>query len=155
MRVPRSRGGPVCEFDRTVTPMVDVLFQLLVFFVLASGGRVAERSLSTVLAAGSVSSPAALPTARRQAELWIHLRHDAAAKRTTAALHGRKLADVSGLAPALRELSRSQPETVVILDAAGDVPLGDVIVVYDACRAARFHSIDFAASPDELGHSGS
>ena len=56
MRVPTARNGPVCDFDRTVTPMVDVVFQLLVFFVLASGGRVAEQSLSTVLSAGNVSA---------------------------------------------------------------------------------------------------
>jgi hypothetical protein len=30
------------------------------------------------------------------------------------------------------------------------VPLGYVICVYDACRAARFHSINFAATPEEL-----
>ncbi len=52
MRIPKARTGPVCDFDRTVTPMVDVVFQLLVFFVLASGGRVAEQSLSTMLVSG-------------------------------------------------------------------------------------------------------
>jgi hypothetical protein len=30
------------------------------------------------------------------------------------------------------------------------VPLGDVIFVYDACRAAKIHSINFAATPEEL-----
>jgi biopolymer transport protein ExbD len=38
----------------------------------------------------------------------------------------------------------------VILDVAADVPLGDVIAVYDTCRAAKFHSINFGASPEEV-----
>ena len=150
MRVPKSRGGPVCEFDRTVTPMVDVLFQLLVFFVLASGGRVAEQSLSTVLSSGNVSSPVVLPNETKPAELWIHLTRDQKNQRTVARMEGRTFEEISGLEMALRRPAHATRESRVILDVEGEVPLGDVILAYDACRAARFHSINFAATPEEL-----
>ena len=35
-------------------------------------------------------------------------------------------------------------------NVAETVPVGDVIGVYDACRAAEFHCINFAATPDEV-----
>ncbi len=73
MRVPTARKGPVCDFDRTVTPMVDVVFQLLVFFVLASGGRVAEQTLSTVLSPGNVAAAETAVAPKRANDQWIHL----------------------------------------------------------------------------------
>jgi hypothetical protein len=38
----------------------------------------------------------------------------------------------------------------VILDIGGEVPLRDVIFVYDACREAKVRSINFAATPEEV-----
>ena len=60
-----------------MTPMVDVVFQLLVFFVLASGGRVAEQSLSTVLSAGKVSAAETAVSSKQAVDHWIHLSRDA------------------------------------------------------------------------------
>src|SRR5580700_2881101 len=150
MRIPKSRTGPVCDFDRTVTPMVDVVFQLLVFFVLASGGRAAEQSLSTLLSAGNVSAAVSAAAPKPDVDHWIHLSRNAAQKQTRIELVGRKYADLSALPGALKEIAAGGSDRRVILDVAGDVPLGDVIFVYDACRAAKLHSINFAATPEEI-----
>ena len=149
MRIPKARTGPVRDFDRTVTPMVDVVFQLLVFFVLASGGRAAEQSLSTLLSGGNVSAAVSAATSKPDADHWIHLSRSGQ-QRTRAELAGRKFADLSALPGALKEIAAGGSESRVILDVAGDVPLGDVIFVYDACRAAKLHSINFAATPEEI-----
>jgi biopolymer transport protein ExbD len=151
MRVPKARNGPVCDFDRTVTPMVDVVFQLLVFFVLASGGRVAEQSLSTVLSSGNVSAAETAAAPKQSTDLWIHLARSAAKQQTLVELNDRKYDNVTALREALHKLAGTASKSRVILDVAGDVPLGDVIFVYDSCRAARFQSINFAASPEEVG----
>jgi biopolymer transport protein ExbD len=45
----------------------------------------------------------------------------------------------------LAEVGRE--EIPIILDIAPDVPLGDMIQVYDTCRAAEFRSIHFATDP--------
>jgi biopolymer transport protein ExbD len=150
MRVPTARNGPVCDFDRTVTPMVDVVFQLLVFFVLASGGRVAEQSLSTMLSPGNVSAAETAVTPKRLDDHWIRLTRTATKAHTRVELNGRTFDEFSAVPAALRELAGTGNEGRVILDVAGNVPLGDVIFVYDSCRAAKFHSINFAASPDEV-----
>ena len=150
MRIPKARTGPVCDFDRTVTPMVDVVFQLLVFFVLASGGRVAEQSLSTLLSSGNVSAAVSAVPSKPDLDHWIHLSRIATQQRTRIELGGRKYADLAALPGALKEIGAGGSDCRVILDVAGDVPLGDVIFVYDACRAAKFHSINFAATPEEI-----
>jgi biopolymer transport protein ExbD len=148
MRIPKARTGPVCDFDRTVTPMVDVVFQLLVFFVLASGGRVAEQSLSTVLSGGNIAAAASAVPSKLDVDHWIHLSRNAQG-RTRIELAGKAYADLSALPGALKEIA-GDSDRRVILDVTGDVPLGDVIFVYDTCRAAKFHSINFAATPEEV-----
>jgi len=152
MRLPKLRaGGPVCDFDRTVTPMVDVVFQLLVFFVLASGGRIAERTLSTALSAGTVASTVPLPTpAERPAEVWLHLQRDALHQKTTLRVNTGPSGDLALLPQTLRAAKDVDPTSGVVLDVQGKVPWGDVIQVYDACRAATFRAINFAAAPEEL-----
>jgi biopolymer transport protein ExbD len=152
MRLPKIRaGGPVCDFDRTVTPMVDVVFQLLVFFVLASGGRIAERTLSTALSAGTIASTVPLPTpAERPVEIWLHLRHDAPDGKTRLRVNNGPIGDLRLLPQALGAAKEIDPTISVILDVQGKVPWGDVIEAYDACRAAKFRAINFAAAPEEL-----
>src|SRR5579872_6158835 len=105
MKIPKARTGPVCDFDRTVTPMVDVVFQLLVFFVLASGGRVAEQSLSTVLSGGNISAASPATPAKPDADHWIHLSRDRAQQKTRIGLAGQTYADLSALPGALKAIA--------------------------------------------------
>jgi hypothetical protein len=48
-------------------------------------------------------------------------------------------------------LSEQAADIPVNLDIAGDVPLGDMIRVYDACYAADFRSVNFAIDPEQVG----
>jgi biopolymer transport protein ExbD len=153
MRLPTIKSsGPVCDFDRTVTPMVDVVFQLLVFFVLASGGRIAERTLSTTLSAGAVASTAPLQAKaeERHTEVWLHLRRVEQNGKTILRVNRGSSVDLSLSAEALRAAKGVDATSSVILDVQGQVSWGDVIYVYDACRAAKFRAINFAAAPEEL-----
>ncbi len=152
MRLPKLRSGPVCDFDRTVTPMVDVVFQLLVFFVLASGGRIAERTLSTALSAGAVGSTAPQQAAARDRtpEIWLHLNRDSAANKTTLRVNDGSSSDLAELPQRIEALKNADPTSNVILDVQGNIPWGEVIQVYDTCRGAKFRAINFAAAPQEL-----
>ncbi|HXY34581.1 MAG TPA: biopolymer transporter ExbD [Planctomycetaceae bacterium] len=153
MRFPKLKANsPVCDFDRTVTPMVDVVFQLLVFFVLASGGRIAERTLSTTLSAGAVAStaPQQAVEPEKPKEVWLHLQRDESAQKTTLRLNHGPRGDIASLPQMLRAIKEVEATSNVILEVQGKIPWGDVIQVYDACRAAKFRAINFAASPEEL-----
>jgi biopolymer transport protein ExbD len=132
--------------------MVDVVFQLLVFFVLASGGRIAERTLSAALSAGTVASPVSLPATAPHAEtqVWLHLRRGKADPTTTLRVNDGPSSELAALPQALRALKGVDPTSSVILDVQGNIPWGEVIRAYDTCRAAKFRAINFAASPKEL-----
>jgi biopolymer transport protein ExbD len=60
-------------------------------------------------------------------------------------LNGTEYASFDALQTTLRALAEVQPESPVILDIAPDVAAGEMIRVYDTCRAAGFVSINFNA----------
>jgi biopolymer transport protein ExbD len=132
--------------------MVDVVFQLLVFFVLASGGRIAERTLSTALSAGTVAStlPLQAPASEHAPNIWLHLQRDAAEHQTRLRVNDGPSLNLKFLTQTLHAAKGIDATSSVILEVRSNVPWGDVIQVYDACRSAKFRAINFAASPQEL-----
>ena len=151
MRLPSQYGAQDRRDQDAMTPMIDVVFQLLIFFVVASTGQVAEAFLPTELSAsGAVTAPAD-PLEREPwaDEVWVKLIFDEDAARTLADLNGTLYEDLPALIDVLRALADVSRESPVILDIDGAVPLGDVILVYDVCRAAGFDSVTFAADPSD------
>ncbi len=132
-----------------MTPLIDVVFQLLIFFICASTGHMKELLLRTDFHVGDVGSPTAKEREKPLGEVWIRLKR--VADETTAFLEGREFHDLTQLDATLKVLASATTEIPVNLEIEGEVPLGDVIHVYDACRAARFRSINFAASANLLG----
>jgi biopolymer transport protein ExbD len=131
-----------------MTPMIDVVFQLLIFFVVAAAlGQMPESLLRTELAAAGAVQDAAAPIEREPwaVEVWVKLSLDRPSGRTVADMNGTVYEDLSQLKAQLRALSELSPDSPVILDNGDEVPLGDVISVYDTCRAAGFESVNFAA----------
>jgi biopolymer transport protein ExbD len=146
MRIPSQYLSGPSRTDDAMTPMIDVVFQLLIFFVIASTGQVAESFLPTELpATGAVETP--VETLEREPwadEVWVKLYRDA--DRTIADMNGTVYEDLARLDEVLRTLAEISRDNPVILDIGGDVPLGDLVRVYDTCRAAGFESIAFAAN---------
>ena len=126
-----------------MTPMIDVIFQLLIFFVCASAGQVVESHLPTELAAGAVESATPVIVERPFGEVWLRLRQRAD-EVTVVELNDREYSDESALRKTLLALAETTPEIPVILDIDGSVPLGDVVRVYDACQSAQFRQESFA-----------
>jgi biopolymer transport protein ExbD len=149
MRIPSSHLHSDRERDYGVmTPMIDVVFQLLIFFVVAAAlGQMPESLLRTELAAAGAVQDAAAPIEREPwaVEVWVKLSLDRPSGRTVADMNGTVYEDLSQLKAQLRALSELSPDSPVILDNGDEVPLGDVISVYDTCRAAGFESVNFAA----------
>ncbi|MFM9960471.1 MAG: ExbD/TolR family protein [Planctomycetaceae bacterium] len=140
MRIPTPRH----ELENTsMTPMIDVIFQLLIFFVCASAGQTVESHLPTELAAGSVESVAPIEVERPFGEVWLRLKPRADGV-TLVELNDREYADDPSLRKTLLALAETTPEIPVILDIEGAVPLGEVVRVYDACQSAQFRQVSFA-----------
>ena len=78
------------------------------------------------------------------------LQRDTLDHKTTLRVNDGLKSDLVGLPETLRAVKGVDPTSSVILDVRGSVPWGDVIQTYDACRAAKFSAINFAAEPKEL-----
>jgi biopolymer transport protein ExbD len=132
-----------------MTPMIDVVFLLLIFFVCASIGQIPESLMPTPLNSGSTDSTEQADIPKPQLEVWVKLRRvDAPDESFTRAEVDEELyEDWTELRTTLRALAAMAPEIPVILDIGPAVPVGDLVDIYDTCRAAGFDSVKFAASP--------
>jgi biopolymer transport protein ExbD len=144
MRIPTSRQqASQVDMQTAMTPLIDVVFQLLIFFICASTGHMRELLLPTDFRAGAIAAAATPEVEKPLGEVWIKLKRTD--DQTAAFLEGREFRDLGQLEQTLTALAAAATEIPVILDIAGDVPLGDVIRVYDACRSAHFRTVSFAA----------
>ena len=146
MRIPsRFQRSDISE--NMLTPMIDVVFNLLIFFVVASVLNVQELVLKADLAetgsvpgARDVTVPEpALPVD----EVRIDLAEGSDGK-TTMTLNGTTYTAFAELREVLRELASIAPESPVTLRIAPSVTAGELLRVYDTCREAGFVSVQFA-----------
>ena len=146
MRVPVHRYER--DDDQAMTPMIDVVFLLLIFFICASSGQVIEAVLPTQLNAGKidVDQPPEQEPPPLLGEVWLTLKQSPT-NQTLVELNDTQHDDLTQLQNQLTQLAAVAQEIPVILDISGDVPMGKVIAVYDICRIAKFDNVQFAASP--------
>jgi biopolymer transport protein ExbD len=155
MRIPSSQKSRQVGIDQAMTPMIDCVFLLLIFFVCASVGRIAESLMSVDLSSGSVEATAETPPPIEKkptwvTEVWLKLAWDEDANRTVVEMNGREFREFAPLKSDLQTLAELSPDSPVILDIEAQVPAGDLIRVDDTCRAAGFRSINYAADPKKL-----
>ncbi|MBN1853905.1 MAG: biopolymer transporter ExbD [Pirellulales bacterium] len=128
-----------------MTPMIDVVFLLLIFFVCTASFQMAEAILPTsLLAAGT--APSNLQSQIEPPPEQVVVRATLQNGQPRWAVDERlcaTLLDVRTVLAAVFEIDASVP---VILDMDGDMPLGHAIDVYDLCRLIGFDRIQFAAS---------
>jgi biopolymer transport protein ExbD len=144
MRVPHGHHDRQ-SLDVSMTPMIDVVFQLLIFFICTASFQEAENLMPTSISRTSGSStPEAIEVEPELERVLVRATHDG--NRTTwtvAERPCRSLAEVQDVLRAAAEIHRALP---VILDVDDAVPLGDMIDVYDLCRLIGFEKIQFAAA---------
>ncbi|MFH1302139.1 MAG: biopolymer transporter ExbD [Planctomycetota bacterium] len=132
----------------TMTPMIDVVFLLLIFFISASANQIREFLLPTELATGSIESTETVPQEKPLGEVWLKLKRQN--NQTIVELNEREYARFDQLKQTLIALAELAPEIPVILDIEEDVPLGDMIRTYDIGLAAGFNSIHFATDVNKI-----
>jgi biopolymer transport protein ExbD len=134
-----------------MTPMIDVVFQLMIFFVCTASFNLTELALPSRITAQETGGGAALDP--READLeQIVLMAARQEGRTQWRMNERTCRDVAArrgllvqLGRQMRELGTDLTELPVILDIERAVPLGDVIDVYDVCRLEGYRKLQFAA----------
>jgi len=146
MRCPRchrQRG----QLEVKMTPMIDVIFLLLIFFVCTASFQAPEEVLPTNLSLpGTIADVRAEPEWEDLEELIVKvLRTDG---RTHWQVNQRACGDLAEVRAVLVAASDVAGRLPVILDVDGEVPLEHVIDVYDLCRLVGLDQIQFAASVD-------
>lgn len=148
MRVPIRKREPLRSED-SMTPLIDVVFLLLIFFVCASVGQVAESLLPTKLDSGAVASVAASESEPAATKIWVYLKREQTGT-LSLKVESRVCASFEELNANLRELAELTPESPVILDVGPEVPLEALVDTWDICNRAGFQSINFATQAPKL-----
>jgi biopolymer transport protein ExbD len=148
MRTPSAFNRGRREISISMTPMIDVVFLLLIFFLWNVGTQFTEYILPSQLsaAAGTGTPPQwnePPPEADFDAIVIRILWTEQAPAWTVNEAPVATLAEVRKYLAAVAQIKRDAP---VILDPDPQVPLGDVIDVYDAARLEQFEKVQFAAS---------
>ena len=155
MRIPSYLHHEDVRQDQTMTPLIDVVFLLLIFFVCASIGQIRDTLLPTELAGGGIASTERPEPERPFGEVWLFLTRTGDGRTLVQVNEGGQEYDVNtGEYRRFRQvislLSEQAADIPVNLDIAPDVPLGDMIRVYDACYVADFRTVNFAIDPEQL-----
>ena len=147
MRCPStfSRRTPV---ELQLTPMIDCVFLLMIYFLVASSFTISEQMLPSQLSALTGSGTATVdtppPPEADFENIVVRILWQGAAPTWT--VNDAPVHSLAELKASLAQVARIKRDAPVILHPDPDVPLGNVIDVYDLSRLVGFEKIQFAAS---------
>lgn len=148
MRTSFRHAGRRDDLALSMTPMIDVIFLLLVFFVCTASFRPPEQSLPTQVSLPG-SEPADTPPDEEFEDLddlvvkvlWLKTR-------PAWELNNRQYGSLGEVRTVLEAAQRVQPGLPVILNVRPEVPMNHVIDIYDLCRLVGLARVQFAASAE-------
>lgn len=150
MKIPRHGGGGGAAYDVPMTPMIDVVFLLLVFFVWTAGFQTVEYRLPGAVAppasAGSSDSPPpdVPPPAADFDQVVVRIVQ--ADDRPLWRINDQPVESLDAVLRSLQAIAAVRADVPVVLHPDGPVAVGQVIDAYDAARQAGFAQIRFAAA---------
>jgi len=132
-----------------MTPMIDVVFLLLIFFLCTASFQIAEDLLPTnLLASGGSSDEVEVEPDPHLERVVVELHSPGPDGMIAWVVNDEPYTSLAQVRAVLQAVARIDPSLPVILDVEGAVALGHVIDVYDLCRLVGFDKIQFAASVD-------
>lgn len=146
MYVPCSQSdhGPL---ELQLTPLIDCVFLLLVYFLWSSSFRTPELVLPGQLAAPSPPAAGSAPSPPSQADFpELVVRVLSVQGQIAWTVNETPVPSRTALRQILTELAQIQRQVPVILDPQPEVPLGEVIDALDAIRLAGFVEVQVAAT---------
>ncbi|MEM7476871.1 MAG: biopolymer transporter ExbD [Planctomycetota bacterium] len=135
---PTSRDGkPRRPIEIVMTPMIDVIFLLLVFFLATSSFQLVEQLMpssvsETEQSTGNSDQPPPEPTDDAVNQVVINLEMQNGL--TVAKLGGVVLPSLEDLKARLKTISQSGGDSPVIIDPEPEVTANDFVRVYDWAR---------------------
>jgi biopolymer transport protein ExbD len=147
MRLPDSNSRQGRELEIKLTPMIDVVFLLLVFFIWNAQLQKVEYVLPSQLSVAAGNQEAQPMEPLPEADFddvvvrirWLN-------EQPSWSINDNPVASLAELQERLMIIQEIKRDAPVILHPDKQVPLGHVIDVYDRSRSAGFDRIQFAAS---------
>ena len=140
-----ARRSPV---DLQLTPMIDCVFLLMIYFIFSSNFDVPEQSLPSQLSAatgsGAASTDTPPPPEADFEDVVVRVLWQGSAPTWT--VNDTPVPSLVALKQSLAQVARIKRNAPVILHPDPEVPLGNVIEVYDISRLVGFEKVQFAAS---------
>lgn len=132
-------GRPRRPIEVMMTPMIDVIFLLLIFFLATSSFQMIEQLMPSGVSnisdsSGNAAEPPPEPTQDAVDQVIIKL--ELANNQTIAKLNGVPLPDLEMLRDRLTAISLARPDVPVVIDPEPKVRAKDVITAYDWARQA-------------------
>lgn len=147
MRIPGQSDRTPALQGEAMTPMIDVVFLLLVFFVCASVGQLPDSLLPAELGPGATAAevelPPPTPEDAEHQEVRVGLRPGKAAGTVTIQLNAQPIPTAAELRQRLVQLADIDPLTQIILDIDDQVSTQQFISIYDLCQTLDFQAISF------------
>ncbi len=135
-----------------MTPMIDVVFLLLVFFLCTASFEQPEENLAASLVVESKTpgneQAEAIPPELEDVTI---VGRSVGGFTTWTVNEGRTTGDLGELAALLAQLVAIDRGLPVTIDPGDGVPLGDVVGAYDAARSAGFARVLMTADAEAAG----
>ncbi len=146
MRVPSRHDNERQPLEVKMTPMIDVIFLLLIFFVSTSSFQPPEEVLPTNMSLpGSTSEVVEIdPLEEDLDEIVVKVVWRESGPRWE--VNQREYQQLNQVRAVLSAIAGFRADLPVILDVEGVVPMENVIDVYDLCRQIGLERIQFAAA---------
>ena len=149
MRWPSPFRDRRTSVELQLTPMIDCVFLLLVYFLWSSSFAIVEMSLPSELSAQQTGSGPANPDVPPPPEadferIVVHVSNGNVGPAWQ--VNDEPVASLAELRSALAAIARIKRDAPVVLDPEPNVPLGDVIDVFDLSRLVGLEKIQFATS---------
>jgi len=130
-----------------MTPMIDMVFLLIVYFVWSSGDLAQEQLLPSHISeqSGTAATTSEVPPPEADFDpvvVRVVQQDDAILWR----VNDQPLASLDELREVLQRLADIKRDAPVILHPDGGVPLGSVIDIYDMARVIGFEKVQFHTS---------
>ena len=130
--------------DVAMTPMIDVVFMLLIFFVWTASFQVTELILpSSLISEQTEQGNTELDPEFEDLERVV-VRMGWTGSSPTWMVNDVAVADFASMRQRLIAVARIKSTLPVLVDPEAVVPLGHVIDVYDAARESGFKNVQFA-----------
>ncbi|MBP3695521.1 MAG: biopolymer transporter ExbD [Thermoguttaceae bacterium] len=149
----RSPAQNEHSLELQMTPMIDVIFQLLIFFICTSTFQMPEKLFPTPIQALFGNQPSEqtqtfeLPPEIQDFEEVVILVHYE--ETPWWEIYGNRIETFSQLETMLRALAEECADVPLILDIDPNVPLENVIQLYSAAKRDGFGKIQFAIQKPE------